>query len=190
MRVKHFFLCCITLAVLSGCEKEASSLDYGTPLIYMPQSMQSGTDIIYNVPSGLDSATYNYVIDTPESKLNIVLGILRSGKTANNGFSVAILTNPDTVTAAIANGSLVGSPDPGDSIVLLPSAAYSLPPTVAVPSGSNQVTFYLSVDITQLKAYAGKKVALAVYLDKPSTYELSPTNAETIVVIDINALKL
>lgn len=190
MRIIHFFLCCIILAVLSGCEKEASSMDYGSPLVYMPQSMQSGTDIVYNVPSGLDSATYNYVIDTPDDKLNIVLGVLRSGKAANNAFSVAILTNPDTVTAAIANGSLAGNPDPTDSIVLLPSGAYSLPATVSVPAGSNQATFYLSVDIAQLKTYAGKKVALAVYLDKLSTYQLSPTNAETIVVIDVNALKL
>ena len=114
----------MTLATLAGCEKEASSLDYGTPLVYMPQSMQSGTSIVYNVPSGLDSATYNYVIDTPNNKLNIVLGVLRSGKAANDGFSVAILTDPDTVNAAIAGGSLVGNPDPTDSIVLLPSSAY------------------------------------------------------------------
>lgn len=176
--------------LLGGCEKEASSLDYGAPLIYMPQSAQSSSNIIYNVPSGLDSATHNYVIDTPDNKLNIVLGVLRSGKAANSAFSVAILTNPDTVTTAIANGSLVGNPDPTDSIVLLPSAAYSLPATVSVPSGSNQTTFYLSVDITQLKALSGKKAALAVYLDKPSTYQLSLTNAETIVLIDVNALNL
>ena len=190
MRIYHFFICCITLAIFSGCEKEASSLDYGTPLVYMPQSMQSGTNIVYNVPSGLDSATFNYVIDSPDNKLNIVLGVLRSGKAANNAFSVAILTNPDTVTAAIADGSLVESPDPTDSIVLLPSSAYSLPATVSVPSGSNQSTFYLSVDLTQLKTYAGKKVALAVYLDKPSSYQLDPTGAETIVLIDVNALNL
>ncbi|HEV2481593.1 MAG TPA: DUF1735 domain-containing protein [Puia sp.] len=190
MRIKHFFLCCITLIILAGCEKEASSLDYGTPLIYMPQSTQSSSNIVYNVPSGFDSATYNYVIDSPDNKLNIVLGVLRTGKVANNAFSVAILTNPDTVTAAIAGGSLVGNPDPTDSIVLLPSAAYSLPATVSVPSGSNQATFYLSVDLTQLKALGGKKAALAVYLDKPSTYQLSTTNAETIVLIDVNALHL
>jgi|SRR6185437_8968712 len=190
MRIYHFFLCFITLAILSGCEKEASSLDYGAPLVYMPQSMQSGTSIVYNVPSGLDSATYNYVIDSPDNKLNIVLGVLRSGKAANNAFSVAILTNPDTVTTAIANGSLVESPDPTDSIVLLPSSAYSLPATVSVPSGSNQSTFYLSVDLTQLKALRGKKAAVAVYLDKPSSYQLDPTSAETIVLIDVKALNL
>ena len=180
----------MTLATLAGCEKEASSLDYGTPLVYMPQSMQSGTSIVYNVPSGLDSATYNYVIDTPNNKLNIVLGVLRSGKAANDGFSVAILTDSDTVNAAIAGGSLVGNPDPTDSIVLLPSSAYSLPATVQIPSGSNQATFYLSVDIGQLKALSGKKAALAVFLDKPSTYTLSPVNSETIVLIDVNALNL
>lgn len=176
----------------TGCEKEASSLDYGTPVVYMPQSMQAGTatSIVYNVPAGYDSITNNYVIDSPDNKLNIVLGVLRSGKVANKAFSCAILTNPDTVTTAIANGTLIGNPDPTDSVVLLPSSAYSLPATVSVPSGSNQATFYLTVDIAQLKTFAGKKVALAVYLDKPSTYQLSPTNAETIVVIDVNALNL
>lgn len=195
MRLKQFFFLSIAFATIlffGGCEKEAGSLDYGAPVIYMPQSLQSGTStsIVYNVPTGYDAATYNFVIDTPNNKLDIILGVLRSGKVANDAFSVAILTNPDTVTAAIANGSLVGSPDPTDSIVLLPSSAYSLPATVSVPSGSNQATFYLSVDIGQLQALSGKKAALAVYLDKPTTYPLNPANSETIVVIDVNALNL
>jgi len=167
-------------------------MDYGIASIYMPQSMQSGNpaSIVYNVPSGLDSATYNYVIDTPGNKLNIVLGVLRSGKVAGDAYSVTILTNPDTVAAAIANGSLVGNPDPGAPIVLLPSSAYSLPATVAVASGNNQATFWLSVDIDQLKALSGKKAVLAVYLAKPSRYQLNRVNSQTIVIIDVDALHL
>jgi hypothetical protein len=167
-------------------------MDYGIASIYMPQSMQSGNSasIVYNVPSGLDSATYNYVIDTPNNKVNIVLGVLRSGKAAGDAYSVTILTNPDTINAAIANGSLVGNPDPGAPIVLLPSSAYSLPATVAVSSGSNQATFWLSVDKDQLKALSGKKAALAVYLTKPSRYQLSSVNSQTIVLIDVDALHL
>jgi Domain of unknown function (DUF1735) len=201
MQIKHraLYFLCGALAIgtalattLGGCAKEAGNLNYGTPVIYMPQSIQSGTttSIVYNVPSGLDSATYNFIIDSVNNKLDIVLGVLRSGKAANGAFSVAILTNPDTVNTAIANGSLVGNPDPTDTIVLLPSSAYSLPATVSVPAGSSQTTFYLSVDLTQLKALSGKKAALAVYLDKPSTYQLNPVNSETIVVIDVNALNL
>jgi hypothetical protein len=161
VKYKAISFLCVALAavavlatVLGGCQKEAGSLSYGTPVIYMPQSMQAGTStsIVYNVPSGVDSNTYNFVIDTPNNKLNIVLGVLRSGKVADGAFSVGVGVNPDTVSAAIAAGSLVGSPDPTDTIVLLPSSAYSLPATVAVPSGSNQATFYLSVDLTQLKA--------------------------------------
>lgn len=193
IRKRYLYILCLAILCIAGaCEKEASTMDYGITSIYMPQSMQSGNpaSIVYNVPSGLDSATYNYIIDTPNNKVNIVLGVLRSGKAAGDAYSVTILTNPDTINAAIADGSLVGNPDPGAPIVLLPSSAYSLPPTVAVPSGSNQATFWLSVDKDQLKALSGKKAALAVYLAKPSRYQLSSVNSQTIVLIDVDALHL
>jgi hypothetical protein len=167
-------------------------MDFGIASIYMPQSMQSGNpaSIVYNVPAGMDSATYNYVIDTPNNKVNIVLGVLRSGKIANEAYSVTVLTNTDTINAAIANSSLVGNPDPGAPIVLLPASAYSLPATVAVPNGSNQATFWLSVDKDQLKSFSGNKVALAVYLTKPSRYQLNSVHSQTIVLIDVAALHL
>lgn len=185
--------CLLGLCVLLGsCEKAASRLDYGVASVYMPQSMQSGnpSSIVYNVPAGLDSATYNFSVDTPNKKVNIVLGVLRSGKVSNDAFSVTILTNPDTVNAAIANGSLAGNPHPAAPVVLLPAGAYVLPATVEVPAGSSQAVFALSVGIDQLKALSGKKAALAVYLAKPSKYALSAVNSETIVIIDVDALHL
>jgi len=187
LRLTYILSIISLILIFMSCGKSAGSLDYGFGYIYMPQSIQSGTSgILYNVPSGMDSATYNYTIDTPGNKLNIVLGVLRSGKMQNDAYSVSIGTNADTVNAAIANGSLS---DAGD-VVLLPGAAYTLPSSVSVPSGQYQSTFYLSVDISQLKMLSGKKAALAVNISNPTKYQLDSTNTETIVLIDVDALHL
>jgi len=193
LRLKYLFLSAgfMLMTVLIGCKKGDGSLDYGFAYIYMPQSLQSGnTGIVYTVPSGYDSATYNYKIDTPNNKLDIMLGVLRSGKLPNDAFSVDIITNADTINKAIADGSLVQNPDAGDNIILLPEGYYTLPQTVNVPNGQYQATFYLSVDINQLKTLSGKKAAVAVSLTNPSKYQLNSANSETIVLINVDALQL
>lgn len=187
LKLKYLFLSAgiMLLVGLIGCKKGDGGLDYGFAYVYMPQSLQSGgSNIVYNVPAGFDSATYNYSIDVSTNKLNVMLGVSCSGKLSNNGYSVNITTNADTVNEAIATGSL------GNNTVLLPDNFYTLPQTVTVPSGQYQSAFYLSVDINQLKTLSGKKAALAVSLTNPTKVQLNPANAETIVLIDVDALHL
>jgi hypothetical protein len=174
----------VALAVFAGCEKNDKDLDYGNPKIYMPQSLTSGSNLNYLVPKGLDSASRNYVIDVKADRVNVLLGVLRSGKTSNDAYSVSITTKADTINTLIANNVLTNT-------VLLPESMYKLPQTVSVADGQDGTSFYLSIDKTQLKTnYTGKKVALAVVASNPTKYNLSPLNNKVIVIVDVNALKL
>lgn len=172
------------LAALAGCSKnDDNGQVFGNNAIYMPQALQSGgTSLIYAVPTGLDSATRNYVIDDTKGTLDVILGVSRSGMQAADGYTVTVAADADTVNAAIAAGKL--------QAVALPEKDFTLPSSVAVPSGKNDATFYLSVDLDQLKAFAGAKVAVAVRISDPSRYALNTNYSETIVVIDVDALNL
>jgi hypothetical protein len=179
---------------LTSCNKNDNNhLDFGYNYIYMPQSLQSGgINLNYLVPNPNDVnvATQNYMIDTAGNRLDVILGVARSGMQAGNAFTVNVQTNPDTINEAIANNLLQVSPNQGDSVVLLQDKAYTLPSTVSVPEGQTSTTFLLSIDIDQLKALSGKKAALAVSISGPSKYKLNTAQSEVIILIDVNTLNL
>ncbi|TAN01667.1 MAG: DUF1735 domain-containing protein [Chitinophagaceae bacterium] len=179
---------------LTSCNKNDNNhLDFGYNYIYVPQSLQSGgINLNYLVPNPNDVnvATQNYMIDTAGNRLDVILGVARSGMQAGNAFTVNVQTNPDTINEAIANNLLQVSPNQGDSVVLLQDKAYTLPSTVSVPEGQTSTTFLLSIDIDQLKALSGKKAALAVSISGPSKYKLNTAQSEVIILIDVNTLNL
>jgi hypothetical protein len=162
-----------------SCEKSVSDQDFGSTSIYMPQATVSGG--MYNVPAGRDSSSFNY--DIEGGKVNIMLGVYRSGKSAAQAYSVNVVANADTINTLIASNAL----DPNTTVVL-PSAMFTMPSTVAVKDGDNKATFYLSVDKAQLKNYAGKKLAIGVKLTNPSKYTLHSTLSSAIVVINVDAI--
>jgi hypothetical protein len=172
------------VGLVAGCRKDkGNDLVFGHTAIYMPQALQSGgINLTYQVPSGLDTATRNYVIEPGGKTLDVILGVSRSGMQAPEGFSVDVSADPDTIAAAIQSGVL--------QAVSLPEKSYVLPQSVSVSSGQTEATFYLQVNIDQLKQFAGQKVALAVKVTNPSRYTLNTDFCETIVVIDVDALNL
>jgi hypothetical protein len=176
----------VTGTVLGSCEKAASEQDYGNSKIYMPQAIfkSGGTTNNYPVPSGSDSSTYNYLVDTKDKKLNIILGASLSGP-GNAPFTVDIQVDNDTIQKLFTGKVL-------DTALykLMPAGMYTLPQNLEVTGGDKTGTFYLSVDIAQLKLdqYAGKYLVLAVKLANPSRYELNSAISTTIVIIDVNAL--
>lgn len=180
--MKHYFI--IILLFLLACQKERSS--YGIPNIYMPQAVNAtgGISANYVVPAGTDSSTYNYYIDTVTNALNITLGVARSSTTASDGFSVDIVTDPDTIALLQFNNIL------DNTTSLLSSQIYNLPTSISVPAGKSEGTFALSVNIDSLKmpAYEGKKLALAVKLKSTGKYTITPSASTTIVIIDVDAL--
>lgn len=176
-----FIVFLFALVVFTGCKEGDGDADYGFAYIYMPQATASGgLNNEYNVPSGGGEYTYNFRVDKESNKLNIMLGVIRSGKVPDSSFSVDVLPLPgNTHVDASANQ------------MLLPESMYTLPSTVTVPEGKSNNSFYLSVDINSLKSdtYTGKKLLLTVGIDKPTKFQLSETNTQTLVIIDVDAIR-
>lgn len=175
----------LVIFMASGCEKDARDTAFGNDatLIYMPQATFAGTR--YLVPSGRDSATFNYKIDPSNNKVNILLGVYGSGSQAPSAYAVNVSANADTISSMITSGAL-----PAATTVILPAGIFTLPSLVSVKDGERGVSFYLSVDQSQLKTYTGKKLAIQVQLSNPSKYKLNTAINKTIVIIDVDALKL
>jgi hypothetical protein len=152
----------------------------------MPQSifLSAGVNNNYPVPSGSDSSTYNYYLETKASKLNIVLGATLSGPGAG-AYSVGIQVNNDTVRQLLAAGVY-------DSTVykLMPASLYTLPTQLDVAQGAKSGTFDLSLDLGALKSavYAGKFLLLAVKIVNPTRYTLDTALSTTVVIVDVNTL--
>lgn len=187
--MKQFSAIIYGLVVLAGvalaaCNKEKYT--YGTTNIFMPQAVNisGGLTAEYPVPSGTDSSTYNYTLDTENQKVNVILGVSRAGMQANEAFTVDVATNSDTIGQLLATGVLDAS------TMLMPSSLYTLPTSVSVVAGKSENTFSLVLDIAQLKLseYAGKTLALAVKITNPSKYTVDSSLATTIVLVDVDQL--
>jgi len=173
------------LAGFYACDKGASTADYGFAYIYMPQATGSGgLDNNYYVPSGEGAYTYNFKVDSVNNELQILLGVLRSGDLPNAAYSVDIVARTDT-TSQIISDSLV------ENGVTFPSSMYSLPQTVNVASNESGSSFYMTVPTEALKddSYTDKKLVLTVGLANPSKFELSAANTNTVIILDVDAIR-
>jgi hypothetical protein len=183
MHINKLWTIALAAISMSSCEKNDKDIAYGNTTIFMPQATVSGGgNANYPVPSGKDSATYNFVNDPAAGKVNVILGVSRSGLPAYQSFSVGVSVNKDTINQLISKGVL------GAGVLLLPDDVYTLPENVSVPAGQAGTTFFLSLDKNKLKTYAGQQLAIAVKLDKPTLYQLNPIISTTVVIINAGAL--
>ena len=184
-RISINLLCILLCTVfILSCNKQDE--EYGIPNIYMPQAVNisGGINANYPVPSGTDSSNYNYILDKEKNKVNVILGVARSGMQAGNAFTVNIVTNTDTVNYLVTGGVM------GANSMLMPASMYTLPSSVDVAAGQRGETFDLSLDIEELKKpeYAGKKLVLAVSIQSTGKYTVAAASATTIVTVDVDAL--
>jgi len=184
-KIAYIIVGFIFLTGFFACEKGAGTDDYGFAYIYMPQATVSGgLNNNYNVPSGEGIYTYNFKVDSVKRELQILLGVLRSGNLPNAAFTVDIVAGIDTTNQIISNGLVVNG-------MIFPSGLYSLPQNVAVPGNQNGASFYMTVPADELKkdSYTDKKLVLTVGLANPSRFQLSATNTNTVVILDVNAIR-
>ncbi len=91
---------------------------YPDEAIYMSQSgiAAIGTNNVYEGVYGLSPAIYNqpqkFMVDAAGGKFNIPLGIVRSGFTANDAYTISITSNTDTITKILAKGTFSYRTDP------------------------------------------------------------------------------
>jgi hypothetical protein len=160
----------------SSCQKPDSDKEWGSALIYMPQAMYSP----YVVPNGgsmdNNNGNQNYVIDNSAMELRIFLGVYRSGLMEKLSYTVDVAV-PQNAEA------LSGT-------TLLPATAYSLPSSVTCPDGKRDASFYLTVDLSYLKANATTDFSLPVTISNPTSYELNESLVTTTVRINTSALTL
>lgn len=181
--IKHIFFILIALAgfTLTSCKKER--VDYGETYIYMPQATVSGgVNNIYPVPSGGGEMTYNY--KAYNGRIDIMLGVSRSATISGDDFTVDVVVDNDAANEFVSSGAVLNA-------AVLPAGSYTLPEKVIV-SGSNEETFYLSVDSAMLindLAYTGQKLVLAVGIANPTAYTLSENNNLTMIVIDVDGIR-
>jgi hypothetical protein len=182
VKIKYILLLLSVILYFSSCEKPASEKEYGFALIYMPQAAVSGgLDINYPVPGSGDVRYPNYKYDSINGKLEIILGVYRSGMQALDEFSVDIYANNDKLNSIIGDGTIVD----GDK---LPADVCSFPPSATVTSGNRETIFYLSIDVAKLNStYSslyGKKMGFAIGIRNPTKYELNESLSTTLVLID------
>lgn len=179
MKYKIILIVLVVLSISMGCQKGDGDKDYGFPYIYMPQATFSGgLDNYYSVPAGGGEYSYNFKVE--EGKLNVILGVLRSGKVSNEAYSVSVNSLDPSAEELAAIGA-----------VLMPSSIYSLPQTVEVPADQSGETFYLSIDAEALKSgvYDDQKLAMIVEISNPTNFELAEDGTSVVVILDVNNIK-
>lgn len=169
--------------VITGCKEGDGDADYGFAYIYIPQATTSGgLNNHYSVPGGSGKDTYNFKVEG--GKLNIYLSVLRSGKISDaSGFTVDVAASPTQTEEVVTSGEV-------SNAVALETGKYSLPDKVTVESGKDSASFFLSLDVEELKEsiYTGKNLALVVEIKNPSRYELSNQYTSVVVVVDVDAM--
>ncbi len=175
-----FFLLSFGL-IFTACKEE--KIEYGEAFIYMPQATATGgVNAMYSIPSGGGNMTYNF--QSKNGRINIMLGVMRSGTFAGEDFTVDVVVLKDKMDELIASGEVRNA-------VTMPGEIYTLPSKVAV-TNSNEATFYLSVDSLALMtnlAYTGQNMVLTVGLSNPTKYQLAEKNTFVNVIVDIDAIR-
>lgn len=184
MKSKMYALMAMLLFAIGfvGCDGGDGDLDYGFAYLYMPQATSGGgLDNNYYVPSGGGDYTANYRIK--DQKLEIILGVLRSGQLANDAYSVDIISRADTTHQIVTSGTIPNA-------VALSETQFSLPSAVSVPSSKSGETFYMSVPVETLKRteFAGKKLVATVAITNPTKYQLNTKKTSTVVIVDVDAI--
>ncbi len=186
MKKNAFYITVVLIAgVFASCQKGDGNVQYGYTYVYMPQATATGgLNRNYLVPSGAGISTYNFQIDSLNHKLNVILGVLRSGKQSAGGYSVDVIADKDTTNQLIAANTIANG-------VLLPDNTYTLPSKVIVPAGQNYANFFLSVNAADLNAAAvtGKNLVLTIRIANPSNYMLNTKYSKTVVIINANTIR-
>jgi hypothetical protein len=167
-------------ALFAGCETGDGDREYGYAYVMMPQAQR--IEGYYAVPGGSEEYTRNFRVEN--GKVQVFLGVLRSGKVADKAFSVDIVVNDTPAEDFVYDNIVPGS-------MLMQEEVYTLPERADVSEGSDQTTFYLELDVDELTkpAYDGKKLVLCVELADPTRYKLSRDSFRTVIVVDVDAIR-
>lgn len=171
-KIKTILTVCLSLMIVTlfSCGEADSEKEWGSARIYMPQATYGNNK--YIVPNGGTIAQHNLNYAVSGDRVNIFLGVYRSGLMALEAYSVKInWSNPSQA-----------------GYTCLPEGVFTLPEQVSVISGNREKTFYLSVDLNFLRDNKGTNYSLAVSLSDPTNYSLNTDVSTTFVLINTTLL--
>lgn len=160
----------LLIATLFSCGEADSEKEWGSALIYMPQATYG--DNKYVVPNDGTALQYNQNYAVSGDRVNVFLGVYRSGLAALGAYSVKISSGDARQTG----------------YTRLPEGVFTLPEQVSVTSGNREKTFYLSVDLNFLRSNKGTNYSLAVSLSEPTNYALNTDISTVFVLINTTLL--
>lgn len=109
-------------------------------------------------------------------KITLQMGIGLSAP-ATKAFQIKLALNPDTIKTLIGNHTL-----PEDAVAL-PSGVIQIPNVAEVTYGVDSAFFSISISLSVIEKYYGKKLALAVSLDDPTKGNQASTVKRTSIVV-------
>ena len=179
---------------LAACQPEDATKDYGFPKVYIPQATMTGIDNSYPVPAGpfYRNSVYTCSYDSQSGKLEIVLGVIRSGYLANQqAYSVSLGVSEAETTRKLT--------ELGDAVAAkLPEAVCTIPSHISVEAGTSGNTCLVSVDLKALSAQRATFYSAGVYkklvlgleisnLQGPADYALAEKNTSVVLVLDLGS---
>ena len=187
----------LILALVSvACRKEDANKDYGFPKVYIPQATVSGIDNTYLTPQGpfYRNSVYTCAYDRVSGKLEIVLGVIRSGYFAKQpAYSVSLGVSEAETSRKLEEYAKGGTP-----AAALPTSFCTIPGSISVPEGESGATCKVAVDLKALAGqrssiYAGGQYKLLVLglelsnLQGPAEYTLADQYTSVVVVLDLGS---
>lgn len=166
--------------VLLSCTKyqDVGNASYSDQQVYMPAAVDgnsvNGIYLINKV--AVPGQVFRYTADVAGKKINIPLGVYRSGATTKGDINVGISVNADTANKMLSTGRF-----PAGTEVLLINKA-NIPSSVTIADGADYASFDFSIDLDFLLANTTKKYAVGVSI--LSTDKKTNQYGTTVLLID------
>ncbi len=174
-----------------SCQESDADMDYGFPLIYIPQATVTGLDNSYPIPNGPfgQNSIYTCRYDEKSGKLEIALGVIRSGAIADaKGFSVCLKVSEEQTEKKLSEYA-----DKSVDAMQLPLSLCDIPAHITVDKGKNSGTCYIGVNMKELSSMSlydsgrYKMLVLGLEISDPTEYSLAEENTKVVIVLDLNS---
>ena len=138
--------------------KEIGNATFSDQQIYMPAAVDGiSTNGIYSINKvAVPGQVFRYTADVAGKKLNIPLGVYRSGANTKGAVNVTVSVNTDTANKMLAAGKFPA----GTEVLTL--GKYNIPSTVTISDGADYAGFVFGIDLDFLLANLTKKYAIGV----------------------------
>ena len=195
--MKHLYkLVLIALVVLTSCEKDDATKDYGFPKVYIPQATVTGLDNSYPIPLGpfYRNSTYSCSYDDASGKLGIALGVIRSGYLSKQqAFTVDLGVSGEQTDRKLAEYAAAGTP-----AAELPQSVCTIPGKISVEEGNSGGTCSVQVDLKALSSQRSSLYVDGMYkllvlgleisnVSGPGGYELADNYTSVVIVLDLGS---